>query len=406
VTMVEALRARSRSFGVCGIGAAVLLGWWLGTLALRAGSPEFASTTRLMLPFLPAGIAIALLGDERPSLGRRVTVRVLAAIVLALGTATMVGPSVDAALGHAPTDETAIRGLSGMSFALIAGALVAHDLDPGQFPARARESLVLLPGFAALLLVVAQLYDVPRVSQASPALVDTSVGLFVACLAILAARPSRGIARLVTSRSAAGRFLRRSLPAAILLPVAFGAVRVAAERTGRFDPGTGQALQSVLEALGLSAVVAWNARTLFRTSEARRSTLERLRESEEDLRIMLDSVGDGVIATDAAGRIARMTRAAERSTGYRLSDAFGKRFDMLFHAVDRETGLPVESPFDHVTREGNAHAIADRTLLLGPDGTERGIVRSGAPVLSKLGILRGVVLVLSHAGGLTRRSGR
>jgi PAS domain S-box-containing protein len=135
---------------------------------------------------------------------------------------------------------------------------------------------------------------------------------------------------------------------------------------------------------------------LFRSSERRRAAIERLRENEEDLRITLECIGDGVIATDAAGRVVRMSSAAERSTGFKREDAVGKRLDAILRAVDRKTHAPLESPFDRVARTGSAAGLAETAVLVSPDGTERALLRSGAPILSRLGILRGVVLVLGE----------
>ena len=42
---------------------------------------------------------------------------------------------------------------------------------------------------------------------------------------------------------------------------------------------------------------------------------EAIRESEENLRITLDSIGDAVIATDSAGRVFRMNKVAETLCG-------------------------------------------------------------------------------------------
>lgn len=51
---------------------------------------------------------------------------------------------------------------------------------------------------------------------------------------------------------------------------------------------------------------------------------QQLQRSEEDLAVTLQSIGDAVIATDAAGQIARMNSSAERLTGWTLKAAKGR----------------------------------------------------------------------------------
>ena len=56
---------------------------------------------------------------------------------------------------------------------------------------------------------------------------------------------------------------------------------------------------------------------------ARRRAEDSLREKSEWLRIALASIADGVISTDADGRVTYMNGVAEALTGWRLSEAGG-----------------------------------------------------------------------------------
>jgi PAS domain S-box-containing protein len=120
---------------------------------------------------------------------------------------------------------------------------------------------------------------------------------------------------------------------------------------------------------------------------------ERLRRGEEDLRITLESIGDAVIATDASGAVTRMNPVAEQLTGWSMPEAAGRSLGEVFRIVHEETRAPVESPVDRVLREGVVVGLANHTLLLSRDGTERAIADSGAPIRDAQGGMRGVVLV-------------
>jgi PAS domain S-box-containing protein len=123
------------------------------------------------------------------------------------------------------------------------------------------------------------------------------------------------------------------------------------------------------------------------------SRAEAKQRSLEELAATLDSIGDGVIATDAAGRIARMNPVAERLTGSELSMVKGKKLPEVFRIVNEDTREPVESPVERVLREGVVVGLANHTVLVSRNGAERAIADSAAPIRDGDGKLRGVVLV-------------
>ena len=118
-----------------------------------------------------------------------------------------------------------------------------------------------------------------------------------------------------------------------------------------------------------------------------------LRESEERNRATLYSIGDGVIATDAAGRVARMNPVAEALTGWPEAAAVGRPLTEVFRIINEHTRAEVESPVARVLREGTVVGLANHTLLIAKDGTERPIADSGAPIHDAQGAIAGVVLV-------------
>ena len=130
---------------------------------------------------------------------------------------------------------------------------------------------------------------------------------------------------------------------------------------------------------GVVGLVIWQRkqkahyRALFQAEAARR-------QSEERHRITLMSVGDGVIATDAEGRIETLNPVAETLTGWASADARGRTLDEIFRIVNEETREPVESPVARVLREGRVVGLANHTCCSREKGTERPIADSGAPI--------------------------
>ncbi len=115
--------------------------------------------------------------------------------------------------------------------------------------------------------------------------------------------------------------------------------------------------------------------------------------SERKLATTLDSIGDAVIATDAAGVTVRLNRVAERLTGWTASEAIGRPLGEVFRIEHEETGEPVESPVDRVIREGVVVGLANHTALVARDETRIPIADSGAPIFGEDGKIDGVVLV-------------
>jgi PAS domain S-box-containing protein len=125
----------------------------------------------------------------------------------------------------------------------------------------------------------------------------------------------------------------------------------------------------------------------------RKRAEDALRASEQNLAITLNSIGDAVIATDPAGRVVRMNPVAEHLTGWSLAEAVGRPLDDVFRVINAFSRRSVESPVSRVLREKRVVGLANHSMLIARDGTERAIADSGAPIADEHGVIEGVVLV-------------
>lgn len=126
---------------------------------------------------------------------------------------------------------------------------------------------------------------------------------------------------------------------------------------------------------------------------ARKVAEENLKNSEERLRVTLTSIGDAVITSDTKGRIEFLNGVAESLTGWTNEDALGHPLDTVFNIVNETTRETVESPAMRALREGVIVGLANHTVLIRKDGTERPIDDSAAPVRDSDGHIVGCVLV-------------
>ncbi|HEX8712816.1 MAG TPA: CHASE3 domain-containing protein, partial [Terracidiphilus sp.] len=135
-------------------------------------------------------------------------------------------------------------------------------------------------------------------------------------------------------------------------------------------------------------------------SRSQRSAVERAlraevseREERQRFETTLASIGDAVIATDAAGRITFVNRVAAGLLEWPEEEARGKPLDEVFRIVNEVTRAAVESPVARVLREGQIIGLANHTVLIGKNGTEVPIDDSAAPIRDGKGNIQGTVLV-------------
>jgi PAS domain S-box-containing protein len=151
-------------------------------------------------------------------------------------------------------------------------------------------------------------------------------------------------------------------------------------------------LAAVLTVLTLLMMIAAGV-TMIKGARDLRAAFEALNRSEGNLAATLNSIGDGVIATDVAGQVTWMNPVSELLTGWTGGSAVGHPLAEVFRIVDGATRVPSANPIDRILREGFITGMAPHTVLVSKDGTNRRIADSGAPIRDPAGTVLGVVLV-------------
>ncbi len=119
----------------------------------------------------------------------------------------------------------------------------------------------------------------------------------------------------------------------------------------------------------------------------------KLRENERWLSVTLNSIGDGVVATDANGCVVFINPVAQRLTAWTSEAAIGRPLGEVFRIVNERTREPVPDPVAIVLSTGTTVGLANHTVLIARDGTEWPIDDSGAPIMAPDGTILGAVLV-------------
>jgi two-component system cell cycle sensor histidine kinase/response regulator CckA len=402
------------SYALPVLAAAVLLGWWWGDETLRSVHPALASmkpNTALGLMLGGAALRLAHQTSRRAIRG----MRWLAAGTALLGLVTLSeyllgwDAGIDQLLFPDPWSKVApgrMSPVTAIMFVLL-GLAQLLDTPTSRTAWQPRELLALAAGVTSLIALLGYLYGVRSLYAVGP-FASVALHTALACLAyasgVLIARPELGLMRLVASDGPGGLLIRRLLPAAVMVPAFAGWLRLMGQRAGWYDTEFGLALFAASNMLCFSVLDFWTARALHGLDAVRRRAEAQVRASEESLAITLQSIGDAVIATDDRGHVTRMNPVAEQLTGLSFADALGRPLSEVFRIVQQGTRASVENPAERVLREGLVVGLANHTLLIAADGSERPIADSGAPIRDARGHVRGVVLVFRDVGEEERQA--
>ena len=133
---------------------------------------------------------------------------------------------------------------------------------------------------------------------------------------------------------------------------------------------------------------------------------EALFREKESAQITLQSIGDGVITTDADCNVEYINPVAEELTGWKVDDGSGRPIDEIFRGFHEETCEPLENPLAVSIRRNRAIKSVRPTLLIRRDGNELYIESTASPIRDGKGNVTGGVLVfhdVSESRELNRR---
>jgi signal transduction histidine kinase len=255
----------------CLIGVASLLAWVSGLSALVAfkSIPSF--------PFIIAGLALCALQARALKSPVRVVGLVFAAGLLFISAHDFVD------LMMASSQES-LESMSGgfsysllgslaandaLSLLLISSALICADLPSKQI--RLADVLTVIAAFLSMMTLLGVFF----ISCLRISLLE-GLTIAVLSLGVLFVRPERGFASIMTRDTAGGVLARRLLPAAVLLPLILGWLRMEGERYKLYSPEMGLTLLVAMLVLIFMTVIFVNAWSIDRMDRARLKAIEEM----------------------------------------------------------------------------------------------------------------------------------
>jgi diguanylate cyclase (GGDEF)-like protein/PAS domain S-box-containing protein len=225
-------------------------------------------------------------------------------------------------------------------------------------------------------------------------------------VALNAATASKGAREKVISllmkddvTGAVDLLLREGLPAQDTLQQSINRL-IESKRTATLDTlaRTSREMQQALLLVAIAGAVIFVlgigvARQVMRRIRRADEALHRAQERAE---VTLHSIGDGVITTDASGRIEYLNPVAEQYTGWSSAEATGKPLDLVYRVVDDRTKKMVVHGAGANPADAASTGLA--LSLLGRQGNTCLVRESHAPIRGRSGNAVGQVIVFHDVG--------
>jgi len=175
----------------------------------------------------------------------------------------------------------------------------------------------------------------------------TSCLFFLLSIGMMYASGDKGFTKLLYADCLAGASLRRLLPTALILPVFFGWVKLAGERSGIISNETGVSLVAILNATVFSFIFWFNARLVFSTEKRQRRIEDELKKAAEEWITTFDTISDFIFILDKDSVITRANNSFLDAIKMKREDVCGKRCFEILHKSDKPwPGCPHQKTLD------------------------------------------------------------
>jgi PAS domain S-box-containing protein len=227
-----------------------------------------------------------------------------------------------------------------LAFFLIGIAIFTYELrtPEGIHPA---QGFILATGCIAMLALTGYIYQsIPLYGMTGfiPMALNTAICFALLTAGFLCARPHRQPVATLLDNTVGGIVARRLLPAAFIVPLALGYLRLLGERHGWVSNEFGLSLLILSIIVVFNALVWWNAQIQRKMDRQRHHAENELRQSEQRHRAVVEQASEGITLVDAETlTIIESNHALARMLGYRLDEIVGRPiFDFI---VDSREGV-------------------------------------------------------------------
>ncbi len=331
------------------IAASVLSGWFFNidglkrplTGGLVAMNPVSA------VCFILAASSFLLLANSKRTRSEFSTGYLFAMLVMLTGilvilhSANITGFAIDKLLFPAQiqADKEGVSGNFSNDMALntaicfvLTGAallLIHRESIKEKIPSQFIAVLVGLIGFLSVLLYLYRVEDFYGLLIHIPMAIHSGFCFFLLCLAILFVHADKGLMKEFTSRYTGGIMARILVPAAILIPVALGFLRLLASWRGHISTELGVTLLVLSIIIVFLAFIRYSIMVLNNKDRLREKAEASLQKSKERMQELFDSSPDAAVIVNEEGIIQMVNDQAEKLFGYSKKELTGETVELL-----------------------------------------------------------------------------
>jgi PAS domain S-box-containing protein len=321
------------------VAVLVLAGWQFNISILKRPIPSLVAMNPMTaVSFLLSGFALlwstGIFFPQKPVAGKA-----LASIVIVIGGLKIldvlfnINTNIDQLLYHDKLKEDIIGIIpNGMApntaacfiFCGTSVLLINFDRKKKTNPS---QYLALLTGFTGLLSLLGYVYQVQAfygVLVYIPMALHTSFCFLLFSVAILFACPGKGFMREMTSGYSGGLMARILMPAAIIIPVIIGLLRLRGSWAGLYSDEFGSAIFALSVIIIFLVLIWYNAILLNRRDQQKKQTEDELKRSEGQITAIFNNAPDAIVVINSTGKIIKWNPEAERLFGWREPEVINK----------------------------------------------------------------------------------
>ncbi len=180
------------------------------------------------------------------------------------------------------------------------------------------QGLTLATFFIALIVLLGYLYDAERftgISGDMPMALNATITFAVLSLGIILVRANTGFIKIIVDYGAGGTMIRKLVPVAVIVPALLGYIHVLAEEKQWLSYDLVTALLVMANIILIIGVIVLHSAKIHRLDADRQTALEHFENLNAKNVAILDSIGEGLIATDASFRILLANDSAGKLLG-------------------------------------------------------------------------------------------
>lgn len=354
---------------ISALGVFVLLGWIFNIPAIKSVLPEFVTMkANTALCFLLIGISLWSSQVRRAdNTASRFIARSCALLVASIGALTLyeylfsINIGIDQLIfkddpGAFLTTYPGRMALStAINFTVLGVTLLLLDAKSKRVY-YTLQACTLITLAISLLSLAGYIYGVSsfygRISIYTAMALHTATIFVIAAVAILIARPDKGLAAVLTNAGSAGILIRILLPIAVVVPMALGWLKLYGEKAGMFNNEFGAALMAIGNLTIMAYFIFRSGVLISGIEKSRQISEEKVLQSCREWERTFDSVSDIILILGLDQIIRRANKSFFDIFKMKPEDVIGKKCYDVLHGMDKPWP---GCPFDNTMRTASSY---------------------------------------------------